>query len=54
MKPINIKAKNFKPNIRILENYIITFEKNKINLFNFSGDKLDKIKHILLLRIFAL
>ena len=44
MKLINIKAINFKPNIRILENYIITFKRNKIYLYNFSGDELDKIK----------
>ena len=41
---INIKAINFKPNIRIIENYIITFEIDKICLYNFSGDELDKIK----------
>ena len=40
---INIKAINFKPNIRILENYIITFEIDKICLYNFSGDELDKL-----------
>ena len=43
MNLINIKAINFKPNIRILENYIIIFENDRLHLFNFSGDELDKI-----------
>ena len=43
MNLINIKAINFKPNIRILENYIITFEIDQICLYNFSGDELDKL-----------
>ena len=44
MKSIYYKAINYKPNIRILENYIITFEIDQICLYNFSGDELDKIK----------
>ena len=44
MKLINIEAKNYRPNIRILQRNIITFESNNINLFSLSGNKLDKIQ----------
>jgi hypothetical protein len=47
MKLINIEAKHYKPNIRILQSYIITFKSLNINLFNLNGFQLDTIKLLL-------
>ena len=50
MKLINIEAKNYRPNIRILQRNIITFESNNINLFSLSGYKLDEIQFFFIVK----
>ena len=44
MKQLNLKAINFRPNLRILKNYIITFDDNLIELFDLNGNLLDNVK----------
>lgn len=44
MNELTIISYNYKPNIRILYNYIITFDKNTIILFDIKGIQLDEIK----------
>ena len=44
MKELNIIAHNFKPNLRILQNYIITYEEKKIKLFDSKANILDAYK----------
>ena len=54
MKIINLSATNFKPNLRILKNYIITFWDDLIELYDLKGNLLDKIifdRHILNIEI---
>ena len=41
MKELNIIAHNFKPNLRIIQNYIITYEEKQIKLFDSKANILD-------------
>ncbi len=41
MNELNIIAHNFNPNLRILQNYIITYEDKKIKLFDLKANFLD-------------
>ena len=41
MKQFDLKAKYFRPNLRILKNNIITFDDNLIELFDLNGNLLD-------------
>ena len=43
MKIINLRANSFKPNLRILKNYIITFEDKIIELYDLKGNLLDNV-----------
>ncbi len=44
MVGIQITAKDYNPNILILQKYIITINKNLITLYDLNGSKLDKIE----------
>ena len=43
MKVLNLTANYFKPNLRILKNYVITFWENLIALYDLEGKLLDSI-----------
>ena len=43
MKKIEIKSIDYNPNIRLLNNHIITFNDKSINIFDLKGFELDKI-----------
>ena len=44
MKEIEVNITNLKPNLRIIKNYFIIFERNVIKLFDLNGNILDNIK----------
>ena len=44
MKEIEVNITNLKPNLRIIKNYFIIFERNIIKLFDLNGNILDNIK----------
>ena len=46
MEVINLKAIDFKPNLRILKNYFITFDEHLIILYDLKGNILDNIRFI--------
>ena len=44
MKKLDITTNYFRTNLRILKNFIITFDNNSIKLFDLSGNLLDNVK----------
>ena len=40
---IEVKAKNYKPNLKFLKDYIITFDENTLTLYDFEGKELDNL-----------
>ena len=46
MKAIDLEEINFRPNLRILKNYIIVFERHLIKLFDCNGNFLDDIRFL--------
>lgn len=48
MAEIKITVKDFKPNIIILEKFIITINKNLITLYDLNGSILDKFRIVVI------